>query len=103
VITDMRQVLWQHGSTRCKAPHGAYGAQTMTENIIALAKQYDRYDCGWVTALLCHAEWTVSHKRVERIWQRERLDVPQRQPKRKRLWLNNGTCNRLRLEYPEHV
>ncbi len=45
----------------------------------------------------------VNHKRVERIWRREGLKVPQRQPKRGRLWLNDGSCIRLRPEYPGHV
>jgi|TARA_Y100000815_G_scaffold112002_1_gene100631 putative transposase len=71
--------------------------------VIALAKQYGRYGYRRVTALLCHAGWTVNHKRVERIWRREGLQVPQRQPKRGRLWLNDGSCIRLRPEYTGHV
>lgn len=47
--------------------------------------------------------WKVNHKRVERIWRQEGLKVPQRQPKRRRLWLNDGSCIRLRPEYPNHV
>ena len=47
--------------------------------------------------------WTVNHKRVERIWRREGLKVPKRQPKRGRLWLNDGSCIRLRPERPNHV
>jgi IS30 family transposase len=42
-------------------------------------------------------------KRVERIWRREGLKVPAKQPKRKRLWLNDGSCIRLRPEHPNHV
>jgi putative transposase len=56
-----------------------------------------------MTALLHAAGWTVNHKRVERIWRREGLKVPQRQPKRGRLWLNDGSCIRLRPEYAGHV
>ena len=47
--------------------------------------------------------WRVNHKRVERIWRREGLKVPQRQPKRGRLWLNDGSCIRLRPQYKDHV
>ena len=47
--------------------------------------------------------WRVNHKRVERIWRREGLKVPQKQPKRGRLWLNDGSCIRLRPEYKDHV
>lgn len=45
----------------------------------------------------------VNHKRVERIWRREGLKVPQKQPKRGRLWLNDGSCIRKRPEYRNHV
>jgi putative transposase len=47
--------------------------------------------------------WRVNHKRVERIWRREGLKVPHKQPKRGRLWLNDGSCIRLRPEYKDHV
>jgi len=56
-----------------------------------------------VHALLQSAGWEVSHGRVLRIWRREGLRVPQKQPKRGRLWLNDGSCIRLRPEHPNHV
>ena len=96
-------MLGQHRSTQRKVPRGADDEQALTEDIVALAKQYGRYGYRRVTALLCHAGWTVNHKRVERIWRREGLKVPLRQPKRGRLWLNDGSCIRLRPEYPGHV
>ncbi len=80
-----------------------YDAREHACLIVALAKQYGRYGYRRVTALLCHAGWTVNHKRVERIWRREGLKVPLRQPKRGRLWLNDGSCIRLRPEYSGHV
>ena len=49
------------------------------------------------------AGWLVSDTRVERVWQREGLKVPQKQPKRGRLWLTNGSCIRLRPEHSNHV
>jgi transposase InsO family protein len=97
------RVLGQHRSTQRKAPRGADDEAALTEDIIALARQYGRYGYRRVTALLSNAGWTVNHKRVERIWRREGLKVPQRQPKRGRLWLNDGSCIRLRPEYPGHV
>jgi putative transposase len=39
----------------------------------------------------------------EGIWRREGLKVPQKQPKRGRLWLGDGSCIRLRAERPNHV
>lgn len=72
-------------------------------DIIELAKQYGRYGYRPVTALLNQAGWHVNHKRVERIWKREGLKVPPKQRKRGRLWLNDGSCIRLRPERPNHV
>lgn len=56
-----------------------------------------------MTALLGNAGWQVNHKRVERIWRSEGLKVPQKQPRRGRLWLNDGSCVRVRPKYPGHV
>lgn len=96
-------MLGQHRSTQRKVPRGADDEAALTEDIIALAKQYGRYGYRRITALLRSAGWTVNRKRVERIWKREGLKVPQKQPKRGRLWLNDGSCIRLRPEYPGHV
>jgi len=76
----------------------------LTKAIIQLASAYGRYGYRRITALLRHAGWRVNHKRVERIWRREGLKVPQKQPKRGRLWLNSdGSCIRLRPEHRNHV
>ncbi len=56
-----------------------------------------------ITALLRTEGWHVNAKRVQRIWRREGLKVPQKQPKRGRLWLNDGSCIRLRPCWPNHV
>jgi len=56
-----------------------------------------------ITGMLKLEGWYVNHKRVERIWRREGLKVPKKQPKRRRLWLNNGSCVRLRPRYKNHV
>ena len=75
----------------------------MTEEIVELASRYGRYGYRRVTALLRMEGWDVNHKRVERIWRREGLKVPAKQPKRGRLWLNDGSCVRLRPQGPNHV
>ena len=68
-----------------------------------LATQYGRYGYRRITELLRREGWQVNHKRVERLWRREGLKVPQKQPKRKRLWLNDGSCVRLRPTHRDHV
>jgi transposase InsO family protein len=75
----------------------------LTRNIVYLASEYGRYGYRRVTALLNDSGMVVGKDRVQRIWHREGLKVPQKQPKRSRLWLNDGSCIRLRPEYPNHV
>lgn len=97
------RVLRQHRSTQRKAPTTPDDEAALKADIIALARQYGRYGYRRITALLRDAGWTVNKKRVERIWRCEGLKVPRRQPKRSRLWLNDGSCVRLRPERPNHV
>ena len=75
----------------------------LTHRIIELAAMFGRYGYRRITALLNHEGWRVNHKRVERIWKREGLKVPKKQPKRGRLWLSDGSCVRLRPERKDHV
>ena len=77
--------------------------EQLTADIVALASRYGRYGYRRITALLQRDGWQVNHKRVERIWRREGLKVPQKQPKRGRLWLNDGSIVRLRPQYANHV
>ncbi|WP_246410343.1 IS3 family transposase [Granulicella aggregans] len=75
----------------------------LTQAIVQLASQYGRYGYRRITALLRRAGWRVGKDRVERIWRREGLKVPQKQKPRGRLWLNDGSCVRLRPERRNHV
>ncbi len=75
----------------------------LTTNIVSLANHYGRYGYRRITAMLRADGWGVNHKRVERIWRQEGLKVPAGQPKRGRLWLNDGSCIRLRPEHRNHV
>ncbi len=77
--------------------------EALTRAIIALATKYGRYGYRRITALLQRAGWQVGKDRGQRIWRREGLKVPQKQPKRARLWLNDGSCVRLRSEQANHV
>lgn len=98
-----RRTLGQHRSTQRKLPCGRPDEERLTADIIELSTRYGSYGYRPVTALLGQAGWHVNHKRVERIWKREGLEVPGRQRKRGRLWLNDGSCIRLRPERPNHV
>lgn len=66
--------------------------------MVELARQYGRYGYRRIAALLRDAGWAVNDKRIKRLWRREGLKVPYKQPKRGRLWLNDGSCIRLQPE-----
>ncbi len=97
------RVLGQHRSTQRKVPKGRTGDASLTADIVELATRYGRYGYRRIAAMLETTGWAVNVKRVERIWRREGLKVPARQPKKARLWLNDGSCIRLRPEHPDHV
>ncbi len=110
------RTLSQHRSTQRKVPCGLPDEERLTEDIIALTREFGRYGYRMITGMLNNSGWHVNHKRpsrglhanhcraaVERIWRREGLKVPQKQAKKGRLWLNDGSCVRLRPERPNHV
>ena len=97
------RVLGQVRRTQRYTPKVADDEEALTENIVSLATEYGRYGYRRITALLKTDGWRVNHKRVERIWRQEGLKVPARQPKRGRLWFNDGSCIRLRPEHRNHV
>ena len=98
------QVLGQIRSTQRRVPGVTIEEEHLRADIVRLAARYGRYGYRRVTALLRNREgWRVNHKRVERIWREEGLRVPKKQPKRGRLWLNDGSCIRLRPEHRDHV
>lgn len=75
----------------------------LTQRIISLACQYGRYGYRRIAVMVNRSGLRVSRDRVERIWRREALQVPRKQRPRRRLWLNDGSCIRLRPERPNHV
>lgn len=75
----------------------------LRDRITVLACAFGRYGYRRITELLKVEGWQVNHKHVRRIWRQEGLKVPQKQQKRKRLWLNRSSCVRFRPMYPNHV
>lgn len=71
--------------------------------MIGLAKQYGRYGYRKIAELLCIDGWRVNHKKVERLWREEGLQLPQRHKKRKRLYHKDSSIIRLRPLYSNHV
>ena len=89
--------------TQRYVPRESPDEQALVARMVALATRFGRYGYRRVTALLREEGWRVNHKRVERLWRQEGLRVPQRQPKRRRLWLGDGSIVRRRAEHRDHV
>jgi len=105
VVSERRacRVLGQVRSTQRSQRVAADDEAGLRKRIVELASEYGRYGYRRVTTLLGAEGWNVNHKRVERIWRQEGLKVPQKQPKRGRLWLNDGSCVRLRPAFKDHA
>ena len=97
------RIVGQPRGTQRYVPTAKPDEDELTRNIVYLASEYGRYGYRRVTALLKDGGIEAGKDRVQRIWRREGLKVPKKQPKRARLWLNDGSCIRLRPEYPNHV
>jgi putative transposase len=95
--------LGQGRGTQRYRPTQRNDEDALTRAIIELASNYGRYGYRRITALLGDAGWLVGKDRVQRIWRREGLKVPKKQRARGRLWLNDGSCVRLRPEHANHV
>ena len=104
VVSERRacKVLGQPRSTQRRKRVVPDDEAQLRARIVELAEEYGRYGYRRITAMLRDEGWQVNHKRVERIWREEGLKVPQKQPKRRRLWLNDASCVRLRLAYVDH-
>ena len=96
-------VLGQPRSTQRRVKKLPGDEEALRTDVIRLASRFGRYGYRQITNLLRIEGWEVNHKRVERIWRQEGLKVPRRQPKRGRLWLNDGSCIRLRPLHKNHV
>ena len=97
------RVLGQPRTTQRRVKKVRRDEAALRTDVVRLASRFGRYGYRQITNLLRIEGWRVNHKRVERIWRQEGLKVPRRQPKRGRLWLNDGSCIRLRPLYRNHV
>ncbi len=96
-------MLGQSRSTQRHRVGVGEGEARLVARIVQLARDYGRYGYRRITALLHREGWRVNHKKVERVWRQEGLKVPKKQPKRGRLWWNDGSCVRKRAEHRDPV
>ena len=97
------RVINQARSTQFTKPRKPETDAALVKRMTELAVQYGRYGYRRIGAMLRSEGFKVNHKRVERLWRLEGLKVPKKQPKRKRLWFNDGSCVRLRPLHRNHV
>ena len=88
------KILGQYRSVQRRTSNKPQTEQILRADIVRLAGKYGRYGYRRITALVRAEGWIVNHKRVERIWREEGLKVPKKQPKRARLYINDGSCIR---------
>ena len=74
-VSEVTCYRWRH-------EFGGLKIEQVKRDIIELARQHGRYGYRKVAELLRQAGWIINDKRVERIWRREGLKVPPKQPKR---------------------
>jgi putative transposase len=105
IVSERRacRLLGQPRATQRRQFYVPNDEPRLVARMTKLAEDYGRYGYRRIGALLREEGFRVNHKRVERLWRREGLKVPAKQPKRKRLWLNDGSCVRLRPAYENHV
>ena len=96
-------LLGQWRGTQRYEPMHRTDEDALTRAILALASKYGRYGYRRIAVELRQAGWHVGKDRVQRIWRREGLKVPQKQRPRGRLWRNDGSCVRLRPARANHV
>jgi len=97
------RVIGQVRTTQRYAPQPNPERERIRERIVELATQYGRYGYKTITSLLQLEGFDVGKDSVHRVWREEGLQVPQKQPKRSRLWLADGSCIRLRPTHKNHV
>lgn len=97
------KVIGQARTTQRYQPKNNEEKEKLRGRIIELAEEYGRYGYRTITDMLNNEGWRIGKDAVYTIWREEGLQVPQKQPKRGRLWLADGSCIRLRPEHPNHV
>jgi len=97
------RIVSQPRGTQRYIPTVRADEDVLTKAVVTLASEYGRYGYRRIAALLRSGGWQVGKDRVQRIWRREGLKVPKKQRPRGRLWLDDGSCVRLRPERPRHV
>jgi transposase InsO family protein len=80
---------------------GRSGAAEMTTTVRDYAQRYPQHGYRHITALMQRDGHNVNHKRIERLWRQEGLQLPRRKTVKRR-YGEQGEVKR-RAAYPNHV
>ncbi len=97
------RAICQIRSTQRYKPIPNYFKDELRQRVIEIASESGRYGYRQVTNLLNMEGWNVGKDIVYSIWREEGLKIPQKQPKRGRLWLADGSCIRRKALFANHV
>ena len=97
------RVLGQSRSTQRRQPVVPSDEPRLVREIIDLASQYGRYGYRRVDRVTATARLEGESQASGTALATGRPESPQKQPKRRRLWFNDGSCVRLRPRHRDHV
>lgn len=99
------RVLQQPRGTQRYVKHRPIDEQQLLAEMRRIARRRPRFGSPRVYRELRQLQWPVNHKRVERLWREEGMQVPGKQHKRRRLsWGGSeNSCVRRRALRPNHV
>jgi len=96
------RLLGQARSTQRYDPKDDADARALVAEMKALVVKRPRFGQDRITALL-RKKTRVNHKRVERLWRQEGLQVPRKRRKRRRLGTSDNGSERIPARYKDHV
>jgi len=99
------QVLGQSRSTQRYVKRRPADEAKLLSEMRRLARRHPRWGSPRIHDALRKRGWTVNHKRIERLWQEEGMQVPKKQHKKRRITLggSENSCVRKRALRPNHV
>ena len=99
------RVLDQPRTTQRYRPRRPADERKLLSEMRNIAYRRPRYGSPRVHRTLRAMGWQVNHKRVERIWREENMQVPKKQHRRRRLAYggSENSCIRRRPQHKDHV
>ncbi len=99
------RVLGQSRTTQRYRPRRPADERKLLAEMRRIARRHQRFGSPRVYRELRADGWRVNHKRIERLWQEENMQVPQKQHRRRRLPRcgSENSCVRRRAQHKDHV